>query len=162
MRALLFSSMLLLAGLSWAQTPDSQPAVPPPASQPVQSYEKPEVINSASIIVDRVLFSRGSATIAEEDYAILDEVAKVLNTRPDIILFEVQGHADPTTEGLYADKVSLKRANAVKKYLAAQGVDPERIEARGYAGRLPLTNGKGAKDRAKNRRIEFQILKKSE
>jgi OmpA-OmpF porin, OOP family len=160
MRALLFSSMFLLAGLSWAQTPD----VPPPASQPVQSYSEPkvQVPTYCPIIVDRVLFSRGSATIAQEDYIVLDEVAKVLNTRPDIILFEVQGHADPTTEGLYAEKISLKRANAVKKYLASQGVDPERLEARGYAGKLPLTSSKNASDRAKNRRIEFQVLKKSE
>jgi outer membrane protein OmpA-like peptidoglycan-associated protein len=151
MRALLFSSMLLLASLAWAQAPDSQPTALPPASQPVQSYAKPEVITRRAIIVDRVLFSRGNATIALEDYAVLDEIALELNTRPDIILFEIQGHADPTTEGLYADKISLKRAKAAKEYLVSQGVDPERLEARGYAGRLPLTNGKSAKERAKNR-----------
>lgn len=161
MRALLFSSMLLLAGLAWAQAPESQPAAPSPASQPVQSYAKPAVIHK-TIIVDRILFSRGSATIAREDYVVLDEIARELNTRPEIILFEIQGHADLTTEGLYAEKVSLKRAKAAKEYLVSQGVDPERLEARAYAGRLPLTNGKSAKDRAKNRRLEFQVLKKAE
>jgi outer membrane protein OmpA-like peptidoglycan-associated protein len=167
MRALLFSSLFILASTSWAQDPTTPP-VAGPATQPVQTYDRPAenrpvvVSTYCPIIVDRVLFSRGSAAIPKEDFIVLDAIAKVLNENPTIILLEVQGHVDPTTEGLYGEKLSLKRANAAKDYLVSQGVDPERLMARGYASKLPLTNGKYAKDRAKNRRIEFEVLKKAE
>jgi OOP family OmpA-OmpF porin len=147
---LLFSALFAISTAALAQDP---------SSQPIQTNRESAKI---VIIVDRVEFSRGSSTIPKEDYIVLDAVADTLNSRPDILVLEIQGHADPTTEGLYAEKISLKRANAVKKYLVSQGVDPERLLAVGYAAKLPRTTGKTAQERAKNRRIELNVAQKSQ
>lgn len=142
--------------------PTSQPASRPTA--PVQSYKPapPPVVVCydcyAAVSIERIYFPKGSASPLKDSYAVLDEVVKTLQEHPEIVRLEIGGHADPTTEGLYADKIALKRAKAVEKYLISQGIEPKRLTVRGYAARLSLNESRSKEERAENRRVEFYVL----
>jgi hypothetical protein len=58
--------------------------------------------------------------------------------------------------------LSQKRSEAVRAYLIKQGVEPERLEARGFGETVPVADNKTANGRAENRRVEFRIMERIE
>ncbi len=111
------------------------------------------------VILDKVFFDTGKATIKTASFAILDEVAGVLKSYPDIEQIEVQGHTD--AQGSDASNLSLsqRRADSVRQYLIDKGVEPGRLVAKGYGETVPVDTNDTADGRAKNRRVQFLILK---
>jgi len=106
-----------------------------------------------------VVFDLGQATIQKQSFPVLDEVAAVLKSRPEIELLEVEGHTDNRGGRAYNQDLSERRARAVLDYLVKHGVQQRRLRSRGFAYDRPLTSNEDALGRAKNRRVEFQILK---
>ena len=87
-----------------------------------------------------------------------DQIYKILEEHQKIRLL-IKGHVNPIkwpAERLL--KLSQYRAEAVMKYLIDKGIDPGRLEAKGYGGTMPLTDGKTPEDRKKNHRIEFEVI----
>ena len=93
---------------------------------------------------------------------MLDAVAAIMNAHKEILALEVQGHTDGAGLADQNRKLSQKRAEAVVKYLATKGVDPARLSAKGYGPDKPIADNKTAVGRAKNRRVEFIVLKKAD
>ncbi|HTM22729.1 MAG TPA: OmpA family protein, partial [Kofleriaceae bacterium] len=114
-------------------------------------------------ILDRLLFASGSPALDANDEVIADAIAGTLTGNPQILLVELQGHADDT-EGGKADPAALelsrKRAEAVRAYLIADGIDPNRLTAQGYGSTQPIDRHHTAAARAKNRRVDSLILKR--
>jgi len=106
-----------------------------------------------------VLFDLGKANIQKQSFPLLDEVAALLKSRPDINLLEVEGHTDNRGARAYNQDLSDGRAKAVVDYLVKKGVSQRRLRSRGFAFDRPVTSNADALGRAKNRRVEFQILK---
>lgn len=109
-------------------------------------------------IRDKVFFDLDSATIKAESFRILDDVAATLENHTELRLVEVQGHTDDQGAEDYNLQLSQKRAEAVRKYLIGQGIEPDRLVARGYGEGQPLQPGTGEDAREVNRRVVFRIL----
>jgi len=118
------------------------------------------VVTRGEIVIhERIFFEYNEATILEASFDLLDEVARVLNNFPEILLVEVQGHADHIGSDKFNLKLSRARAAAVVEHLVAMGeVDSERLESVGYGEREPAVEGRDDEARAANRRVQFIIL----
>ncbi|MBE7453379.1 MAG: OmpA family protein [Kofleriaceae bacterium] len=112
-------------------------------------------------ILDKVYFEYNKAIIKSESYPILDAVAATLEGNPDIQLVEVQGHTDERGNDAYNLDLSDKRAKAVVKYLVDKGIEQRRLQGQGYGETQPIDRKSNEAAWAKNRRVEFLILKRS-
>jgi OOP family OmpA-OmpF porin len=103
-----------------------------------------------------VNFDFNNATLRPEAYPILDNAAEILLTHPDVSV-DIVGHTDQVGSDKYNDKLSLQRAESVKKYLIAKGVDSSRLNTVGKGKRDLLFKEKDPTSRFYNRRIEFRV-----
>lgn len=101
-------------------------------------------------------FGLGSAVLDPRSYELLDRIAQVLLEHPKLKLI-VEGHTDDTGSDEFNETISLKRAGAVKQYLAAKGVYPDFIRVYGFGKKRPITGDTSDRGRALNRRVEFRI-----
>ena len=127
-------------------------------------FELVKVTEKAIEISQKVFFELNKATIKEESYELLNQVAGTIKAFPRIKLIEIAGHTDHAGSEKYNNKLSQDRADSVMKYLVEKGgVDPSRLQAKGYGESKPLIplgeDGKETEEEAaKNRRVEFNIL----
>jgi outer membrane protein OmpA-like peptidoglycan-associated protein len=105
----------------------------------------------------QVHFGNDSAEILPDSMALLEEIADVLKSRPQIQRVEVQGHTDDTGSPLYNERLSQSRAQAVVDALIRLGVDPLRLSAKGYGQDKPLLPNSSEPNRARNRRVQLMI-----
>ena len=127
----------------------------PPASNPSTSAtatSSPPVIPTA-----RIPFASGKADIPPGSTPALDEVAHILNENPSLKL-EIQGHTDNVGDDVLNMRLSLERAEAVRRYLIDHGISADRLVARGYGESRPTAGNGTAGGRTANRRIEFVPL----
>jgi outer membrane protein OmpA-like peptidoglycan-associated protein len=104
----------------------------------------------------KVHFATNKSTIYPDSFAMLSEVADVLKARPEIKL-RVEGHTDSRGSMRRNMKLSQERAESVKAFLVGKGVEPERMEARGFGPSQPIDDNRTSKGRENNRRTEFII-----
>ena len=110
-------------------------------------------------LADRTIeFLVGSTELSAAGIRVLDEMAAAIDKldHPEV---QIVGHTDDSGNRMENVALSLQRANAVRDYLAAKGIDPQRITALGAGPDKPVTTNATAEGRARNRRIEFHILK---
>jgi OmpA-OmpF porin, OOP family len=111
-------------------------------------------------ILDKIYFEYDKAVIKRESHGILDAVAATLEGNPDIRLIEIQGHTDSRGSDSYNLDLSNRRAASVKQYLVDKGIDASRLRSQGYGESQPLVRQNNEAAWAKNRRVEFLILKR--
>lgn len=110
-------------------------------------------------IYDKVYFETGKATIKQESFGLLDEVAAVMKGNPQLLLVRIEGHTDSDGNELSNLKLSQARAEAVRTYLINQGVAADRLVAVGFGEAMPVESNATADGKANNRRVEFLIAK---
>ncbi len=111
-------------------------------------------------ILQKVHFAYAKARILPDSYSLLNQVALVLRAHPEIKKLRVEGHTDSAGPDASNQKLSEQRAEAVMDYMVNRGVDPNRLEAKGYGESMPISSNKTARGRAVNRRVEFMILER--
>ena len=109
-------------------------------------------------ILEKVQFETGKAVIKPESFGLLNEVAAVVITNPDLGRVEVAGHTDNRGSDSYNQKLSEKRAEAVRTYLIEQGIAAERLLAVGYGETRPIDTNRTPEGREINRRVEFNLI----
>lgn len=119
------------------------------------------VVGTQIVILDKIRFQVGRAHLLPEGEEIIQQVARVMREHPEIVRVSVDGHADAVGQEKKNIRLSHRRALAVMRALIGLGVDERRLEARGYGPRQPLVSNDTPEGRAQNRRVEFQILKRS-
>jgi OmpA-OmpF porin, OOP family len=121
-----------------------------------------EMTDGAINVHDRVDFATLSDKIeGAKSFQVLDAVAGVMLGHKEILAIEVQGHTDGAGIAEQNRKLSQRRAESVVKYLTGKGVEPGRLTAKGYGPDKPIADNKTAVGRAKNRRVEFIVVKKA-
>ncbi|MEL7145025.1 MAG: OmpA family protein [Bacteroidota bacterium] len=121
---------------------------------PELSEEEEEILLEA---LEGVQFQTGKAIITRASYSKLDNVVGLLNKHPDFKL-KISGYTDNTGN---ADKnltLSDQRAKAAKQYLVDKGINASRITATGFGIANPVATNSTAAGRAKNRRVEFEVI----
>jgi outer membrane protein OmpA-like peptidoglycan-associated protein len=120
------------------------------------------VEGSQIVILQQVNFETAKARILPSSFSLLQQVADVLAQHPEIARVAVDGHTDD--RGTVASNMDLSRARAVSvmRWLTEKGVDARRLEARGFGPKRPVADNKTDAGRAKNRRVEFQIRKRTD
>jgi OOP family OmpA-OmpF porin len=106
------------------------------------------------LVLEGISFATGSATLTPGSYAVLGRVADSLKDHPDVKI-EVGGYTDSTGSPATNQKLSQKRAEAVRDYLIGQGIDAARLTAKGYGPTQPIADNTTSDGRARNRRVEL-------
>lgn len=128
--------------------------VPPPAA-PV-ACTTPYVVGE-SYRLKGVRFANATATLTEDSKGVLDEVAHSLDCAKDFDV-EIAGYTDAKGGKTYNLKLSQRRAEAVRDYLASKGITASRLTAKGYGKANPRASNKTRAGREQNRRVEIKLI----
>ena len=111
------------------------------------------------------IFKPGGAKLTSDARPVLDEIIKIVKKHGEHKIF-IQGHTDDVpihTKKFDSNwELSAVRATAVLRYFIDKGIDPEKLTATGYADIFPMAPNNTKKGRAKNRRVEFVLVKDEE
>lgn len=119
--------------------------------------ELPKAVQKFTGAIQGITFQSGSANISPSSFGTLNKAAQVLKEFVELRM-EIGGHTDNQGAEETNRSLSQARADAVKAYFVAQGVDAARLEAKGYGPDQPVADNKTSAGRSKNRRIEFKLL----
>ena len=108
-----------------------------------------------------IFFTTGTADIEARSEPLLTEIADVIMRNPDLLEVEVAGHTDDVGGADANRELSQRRAEAVKTWLVKAGVERERLVAKGYGMDKPIVPNVTPQNRAKNRRVEFLIVRRA-
>ncbi len=122
-----------------------------------------EIKEDRILINQMIYFATGKARILEQSFPVLREIAQVLKENPRIKLLEIQGHTDSRGGDKVNKKLSQGRAESVRDFIIKEGIEKQRLTAVGYGEEVPLVFPDDTKEKqARNRRVEFIILKQGE
>lgn len=144
-----------------ALTLGSPPAPPPPAPvveappTPAPTPE-PTAVPKKKIVLRNVHFDFDKAVIRADAIPILDEAVQVLKEEGGVAVI-VDGHTDSIGKEPYNLRLSKRRADAVRTYLADHGIDRSRITAEGFGESKPVASNATDDGRAQNRRVELRV-----
>lgn len=145
---------------------------------PLASITKP-------VLIENIFYEFNKATLTAESTKSLKELVKLLNDNPNVTI-ELSSHCDYKGNDAYNERLSQSRAESVMKFLLAEGIEKERLSAKGYGEKEPklankrivktltflkegdilteefitkLTNEQQEICNAMNRRTEFKVLR---
>ena len=117
------------------------------------------VRNGQVHLFGKILFETGSARIHRRSEPLLDDIAQALKEHPELNVVRVEGNTDNVGDAAMNQRLSEARANSVKEALVRRGISSGRLETRGYGETKPVAPNRSPAGRARNRRVEFVILK---
>ena len=110
----------------------------------------------SKIALRNVFFDTGKSEVKIDSYPELDRLIKLMNDVPTLKI-ELSGHTDNIGGKEANEKLSQRRADAVRNYLVSRSVDGGRVTAMGYGASRPVDTNATKEGRANNRRTEFEI-----
>ena len=96
---------------------------------------------SKPVVIENIFYDFDKATLRPESKKALDEMIKMLNDNPNVTI-ELGAHTDRKGSDQYNEKLAQRRAQSVVDYLIAGGIQPDRLEAKGYGEQVPKTINK--------------------
>jgi len=103
-----------------------------------------------------ILFDLNESTLKADAKMVIAKLAGILLIMQDLNL-RIEGHTDSTGSYDYNLKLSEARARSVFDFLAAQGIEPERMIVKGYGPDRPIADNGTNEGRSRNRRVEIVI-----
>ena len=139
-----------------APAPVAAPAAPRAAPPPPAPAPQPPAATKVTYAAD-AFFDFDKSVLKPEGKAKLDDlVSKVKDINLEVII--AVGHTDSVGTDSYNQKLSVRRAEAVKAYLVSKGIEKNRIYTEGKGEKQPVADNKTAEGRAKNRRVEIEVV----
>ena len=137
--------------------PDCDGAIKPvPKAPPPPPVVVAPVSEKVTFAAD-AFFDFNKAVLKPEGKAKLDDlVSKMSGINLEVII--AVGHTDSVGGDAYNQKLSVKRADAVKNYLTTKGVEKNRVYTEGKGEKQPVADNKTTEGRAKNRRVEIEVV----
>jgi OOP family OmpA-OmpF porin len=139
-----------------APPPAPKPA-PAAAPKPAPKPAPPAVVAQKVTFAADAFFDFNKAVLKPEAKAKLDDLTGKLKGITLEVIIAV-GHTDAIGGDAYNQKLSVKRAESVKAYLVTKGIEPNRIYTEGKGKKQPVADNKTAEGRAKNRRVEIEVV----
>jgi OOP family OmpA-OmpF porin len=144
-----------------APAPAPAPAAVAPAPAPIAApapapAPQPPAATKVTYAAD-AFFDFDKAVLKPEGKAKLDDlVGKVKGINLEVII--AVGHTDSVGNDTYNQKLSVRRAEAVKSYLVSKGIEKNRVYTEGKGEKQPVADNKTSEGRAKNRRVEIEVV----
>ncbi len=143
-----------------AAAPMAKPAAAAPMAKPAPAPAKPAPKAPAATKVTYAadaFFDFDKSVLKAEGKAKLDDlVGKIKGINLEVII--AVGHTDSVGSDAYNQKLSVKRAESVKAYLVSKGIEQNRVYTEGKGEKQPIASNKTAEGRAKNRRVEIEVV----
>ncbi|WP_246850005.1 MULTISPECIES: OmpA family protein [Rufibacter] len=108
-----------------------------------------------------LLFATNSAELQASSKQDIQKLAETLKKYPGTNVL-IEGHADNTGTDAINQPLSERRAQAVANYATSLGVEPSRLQTRGYGSTQPVADNSTAAGRQQNRRVEVAIFASEE
>lgn len=124
-----------------------------------QNLEAAPIRAGTAVTLYNVFFEFAKATLEKESFLELDRMIGLLTKNPNMAI-EVQGHTDNVGSDAANMRLSQQRADAVKDYFLSKGVSPDRVKSTGFGESKPVASNETTEGQARNRRVEFVILRK--
>ncbi|WP_372766292.1 OmpA family protein [Pseudoalteromonas sp.] len=113
--------------------------------------------NLRLVMPSNITFATNQATITPQFHDTLNTIANVLN-HYDKTYLSIEGHTDSSGSESYNQTLSERRARSVQQYLVNQSIMSDRLSVTGYGEMRPVASNETAAGKAKNRRVEVQIV----
>ena len=139
--------------------PPAAVAPPPPPPPPVVAPVAPPAPPAATKVTYAAdaFFDFNKSVIKPEGKAKLDDlVGKIKDINLEVII--AVGHTDAVGSDAYNQKLSIRRSEAVKAYLVSKGIEKNRVYTEGKGEKQPVADNKTSEGRAKNRRVEIEVV----
>lgn len=117
-----------------------------------------ELKEGAVFSLQNVFFDLDKAHLLEESEVQLDALRALLEDRPALEI-EIRGHTDNQGSEAHNADLSERRAAAVVGWLISRGIESRRLSSRGFGATRPAASNADEAGRARNRRVEFYVVK---
>ncbi|CAN7547592.1 OmpA family protein [Variovorax sp. LjRoot290] len=145
------------AGCDGALVPAAPPAAVAPAAPAPVPPAAPAVAASKVTFAADAFFDFDKSVLKPEGRAKLDDlVSKIRDVNLEVII--AVGHTDSIGTDAYNQRLSVRRAEAVKAYLVSKGIERNRVYTEGKGEKQPVADNKTKEGRAKNRRVEIEVV----
>jgi outer membrane protein OmpA-like peptidoglycan-associated protein len=135
-------------------------APPPVVETTTEPAAEPELARLGAGRIDlaeKIGFEVGSPVLLPASERLLDHVAVLLFDHPEVAKVRIEGHTDAQGSAARNLKLSQQRADAVRRYLEAAGVEPHRLSSKGFGETRPVADNRTAEGRELNRRVELLV-----
>jgi len=137
--------------------PPPKPVAPPAPKPPPPKPAPPKPTSEKVTFAADTFFDFDRAVLKPEGKAKLDDlVGKIKGITLEVII--AVGHTDSVGSDAYNQRLSLRRAEAVKAYMVSKGIEANRVYTEGKGEKQPVADNKTAAGRAKNRRVEIEVV----
>ena len=137
------------------KAPPPPPPPPPPPTPPPPAAPKP-TSEKVTFAAD-TFFGFDRAVLKDEGKQKLDDIVNQLDGVALEVIVAV-GHTDSVGPEAYNQRLSVRRAEAVKAYLVSKGIEANRVYTEGKGEAQPVADNKTKDGRAKNRRVEIEVV----
>lgn len=130
---------------------------PPPPQPPKKEEPKPQVTSEKVTFAADAFFDFDKAILKPEAKVKLDDMtSKLKDMNLEVII--ATGHTDSVGTDEYNQKLSIRRAEAVKAYIISRGIDAKRVFSEGKGEKQPVADNKTKDGRAQNRRVVIEVV----
>ena len=143
----------------WEDKCPDQPGPPENSGCPLPDAEPLVELQTERLSLnDSIHFDTDRDTIKPSSTHLLDQVATIIKEHPEIKQIRVEGHTDNVGSAAYNKDLSGRRAASVVRFLISRGVPAGRLQAAGFGFEKPIASNETPLGRARNRRVEFNIV----